>query len=104
LNCPLPAGSGRREVLGAFEDQLVPAAERFKPELVIVSAGFDSRLGDPIGRFRLSDQDFRDLTGIVKEIAGRHAAGRLVSVLEGGYDLDGLAKATAAHVEALSAG
>ena len=103
LNCPFPHGAGRKEILGAFEDQLVPAADRFKPELVIVSAGFDGRIGDLIGGFRLTDKDFTDLTGIVKDIARRHAQQRIVSVLEGGYDLDGLARATAAHVRALAA-
>ncbi len=103
LNCPVPAGSGRKEIVGAFRDQLVPAADRFKPDLVIISAGFDSRIGDPLGALRLRDQDFADLTAIMKDIARRHARRRLVSVLEGGYNLDGLAKATAAHVRALAA-
>jgi acetoin utilization deacetylase AcuC-like enzyme len=103
LNCPLPAGSGREEVLGAFKQQLLPAADRFKPELVLISAGFDSRMGDPLGSFLLTDQDFVDLTKLVHGIAQRHAKGRLISVLEGGYDLDGLGKAVAAHVRALAA-
>jgi acetoin utilization deacetylase AcuC-like enzyme len=102
LNCPFPAGSGRKQVLGAFTEKLVPAAERFKPELVLVSAGFDSRKGDPLGRFTLADDDFADLTKVVLDIARRHAAGRVVSVIEGGYDLAGLASASAAHVKALS--
>jgi acetoin utilization deacetylase AcuC-like enzyme len=103
LNCPFPHGAGRKEILGAFQEKLVPAADRFKPELVIISTGFDGREDDVLGEFRLTDKDFADLTGVVKEIARRHARGRLVSVLEGGYDLDGLAKATAAHVRALAA-
>jgi acetoin utilization deacetylase AcuC-like enzyme len=103
LNCPFPYGAGRKEILGAFQEQLVPAADRFKPELVIISAGFDGRIGDLLGGFRLTDEDFADLTGIVKDIARRHARHRIVSVLEGGYDLDGLAKATGAHVRALAA-
>jgi acetoin utilization deacetylase AcuC-like enzyme len=69
---------------------------------VIVSAGFDSRIGDLIGEFRLRDEDFAELTEIMKDIARRHAGGRLVSVLEGGYDLDGLARATAAHIRAMA--
>jgi acetoin utilization deacetylase AcuC-like enzyme len=101
LNCPLPAGSGRKEVLGAFREKLVPAADRFQPDLVIISAGFDSRVDDPLGRFELTDRDFADLTKVVKEIAQRHAGRRIISVLEGGYNLAGLAKATAAHVRAL---
>ena len=101
MNFPFPAGSGREEILGAVETSLAPAAEWFRPEFVVISAGFDSRLGDPLGRFTLTDGDFADLTHAVIGIAARHAGGRVVSVLEGGYNLDGLASATAAHVEAL---
>jgi acetoin utilization deacetylase AcuC-like enzyme len=101
INCPFPAGAGRREIVGAFRDRLVPAADRFRPQLVLVSAGFDSRVGDPLGRFTLTDADFAELTGIVREIADRHAGGRIVSTLEGGYALAGLAAAAAAHVTAL---
>ena len=101
INCPFAAGSGAAEIVGAFRDLLVPAAEAFRPDLVLISAGFDSRRNDPLGQFLLSDEDFGDLTGIVMEIAARHAKGRVVSVLEGGYSLDGLANATAAHVARL---
>ena len=69
----------------------------------MISAGFDSRANDPLGQFTLTDEDFADLTRIVMDVAGRHAGGRLVSVLEGGYALDGLARATRAHLAALSA-
>jgi acetoin utilization deacetylase AcuC-like enzyme len=101
MNFPLPAGSGRREVLGAIENSLVPAAEKFKPELLLISAGFDSRIGDLLGQFTLTDQDFADLTRVVMGIADRHAGDRVVSMLEGGYNLDGLGSAAAAHVAAL---
>lgn len=104
MNFPLPAGSGRHEILGAVENSLMPAADRFRPDLVLISAGFDSRFGDLLGRFTLTDEDFADLTRRVMEIADRHARGRVVSVLEGGYSLDGLASASAAHVDALMAG
>ena len=97
MNFPFPAGAGRREILGAVENHLLPAAARFQPDLVLISAGFDSRVGDPLGRFTLTDIDFADLTRAVMGIAG----GRVVSVLEGGYNLDGLASAAAAHVAAL---
>jgi acetoin utilization deacetylase AcuC-like enzyme len=97
MNFPFPAGSGRREILGAVENHLLPAAERFRPDLVLISAGFDSRLGDLLGRFTLTDEDFADLTRAVMGIND----GRLISVLEGGYNLDGLASAAAAHVAAL---
>lgn len=101
INCPFPAGSGRKEILGAFETKLVDAAQRFKPDLIMLSAGFDSRLGDPLGNFTLSDDDFADLTKAVLHIAKEHAQGRLVAVLEGGYNLRGLMKATVAHVKTL---
>ena len=101
MNCPFPAGSGRKEVLSAFEERLVPAARRVKPDLVLISAGFDSREGDPLGNFLLTDGDFADLTRVMLEIADQHAGGRLVSILEGGYNLTGLASAVRSHVKAL---
>jgi acetoin utilization deacetylase AcuC-like enzyme len=101
INCPFPAGAGHKEIVGAFRDVLVPAAEAFRPELVLVSAGFDSRIDDPLGGFRLTDDDFAELTGIVRGIADDHARGRLVATLEGGYNVEGLASAAASHVRAL---
>jgi len=101
LNCPFPAGAGRKEILGAFQEQLISAAEEVKPELVLISAGFDSRAGDPLGQFVLTDEDFVALTQVMREIADKHAGGRLLSVLEGGYKLTGLAAGVRAHVEAL---
>jgi acetoin utilization deacetylase AcuC-like enzyme len=102
LNCPLPAGSARDAILGAFEERLVPAAAAFQPELILLSAGFDSRAGDPLGHFLLTDEDFGDLTKLMLELAERHAGGRLVSVLEGGYSLSGLAAGVRAHALALA--
>ena len=104
MNFPFPAGSGRKEVLGAVQNSLVPLAKRFRPDLVLISAGFDSRMGDLLGRFTLTDRDFAELTEAVMEIADQHGGGRVVSMLEGGYNLSGLASASAAHVEALSRG
>jgi acetoin utilization deacetylase AcuC-like enzyme len=103
MNFPFPAGSGRQEILGAVQNALAPAAGRFRPDLVLISAGFDSRIGDLLGRFTLTDRDFIDLTAAVMEIADRHAHGRVVSMLEGGYSLPGLGSAAAAHVQALMA-
>ena len=103
LNCPLPAGSGRTEIFECFERKLIPAMEKFRPELVLISAGFDSRAGDPLGQFKLTDADFADLTGIVRGIAEKSAQGRVVSMVEGGYSLTGLASAATAHVAALMA-
>jgi acetoin utilization deacetylase AcuC-like enzyme len=102
LNFPFPAGAGRKDILGAVERVLAPTADRFRPELVLISAGFDSRIGDLLGRFTLTDEDFADLTKAVMALADRHAGGRVVSVLEGGYTLSGLASAAAAHVAALA--
>jgi acetoin utilization deacetylase AcuC-like enzyme len=68
---------------------------------VLISAGFDSRTGDPLGDFQLRDADFADLTRLVLDIAKRHASGRVISVLEGGYKLTGISRASAAHVQAL---
>jgi len=102
MNRPFPAGSGREQILGAFKDELLPAALKFKPDLVLLSAGFDSRKDDPLGRFTLSDEDFSDLTKLMLDLAHECAQGRLVSVLEGGYALEGLGSASAAHVAALN--
>jgi acetoin utilization deacetylase AcuC-like enzyme len=104
VNCPLPAGSGRAEVLGAMREELEPAADKFRPDLVLISAGFDSRAGDPLGGFTLRDGDFAEMTRLVMGIAERHAGGRVVSLLEGGYNLRGLGTAAAAHVETLAGG
>jgi acetoin utilization deacetylase AcuC-like enzyme len=101
INCPLPAGSGREEVMKAFRRQLLPALNKYQPELLIISAGFDSRAGDPLGQFLLTDQDFADLTDLLLDFAAGVCEGRLVSVLEGGYNLDGLRKAVTSHVARL---
>ncbi len=102
INCPLPAGSGREEILDAFRRRLEPAAEQYRPELVLVSAGFDSRAGDPLGRFLLHDDDFAELTLLMMEIAERFAGGRLLSLLEGGYSIAGLTAGVRAHAHALA--
>ena len=103
LNCPLPAHSDGAAVLGALEAVLAPAAARFRPQLVLVSAGFDGHRHDPLGHFLLEDTDYTALTELCLAIAAEHGQGRLVSVLEGGYGLKGLAGGAAAHVEALLA-
>ncbi len=101
INRPFPAGAGRDEIFTAFERDILPAVRAFQPGLILVSAGFDSRVGDPLGGFKLTDEDFSDLTLAVRETAEAICDGRVVSVLEGGYALDGLASATVAHVGAL---
>ena len=103
LNFPFPAGSGRNEIVeGAFGLDLPKKIKSFRPELILISAGFDSRIGDPLGQFRLSDKDFSDLTRLIVGLAKEHCGGKVVSVLEGGYDLAGLAKGSLAHFSALS--
>jgi acetoin utilization deacetylase AcuC-like enzyme len=101
MNRPFPAGAGNREIIGAFRNDLLPAAREFRPDLTLISAGFDSRVGDTLGGFEVDDDGFRELTGIMLEIANISGEGRLVSVLEGGYNTSGLALAVSAHVDEL---
>ena len=101
LNAPLPAGSDMDCIGDKIDVSFLTAMRKFKPELVMISAGFDSRLGDPLGKFRLLDDDYKILTGWLRKIADEFADGRLISVLEGGYSLEGLAAGVQAHVEAL---
>ena len=103
LNCPLVRGAGRREFLAAF-GRLTDAMRRFRPELVLLSAGFDARHGDPLGRLELTDDDYIELTDLVLAMARQHAGGRVISILEGGYSLAGLACASAAHCGRLEQG
>ena len=101
LNYPLPAGTGMEAIGNAFRDDFAKRMKEYQPDLVIISAGFDSRHDDPLGEFRLTDDDFASLTKILSDLAGEHAQGRMVSVLEGGYNQSGLAKAVASHLETL---
>jgi len=101
LNFPLPAGTGMKQIGAAFETRLLPAIAAFKPDLIMISAGFDSRVDDPLGQFKLTDADFATLTKLLMKAADEHCQGRLVSVLEGGYNLTGLASAVTSHVGAL---
>jgi acetoin utilization deacetylase AcuC-like enzyme len=102
MNRPFPPGAGNEELIGAFRNDLLPAAREFRPDLTLISAGFDSRVDDPLGSFEVDDEGFRELTRIMLEIADMSGQGRLVSVLEGGYNPAGLASAVAAHLEELT--
>jgi acetoin utilization deacetylase AcuC-like enzyme len=102
LNFPFPARTGMSRIGSAFTDHILPALDRFKPDVIFISAGFDSRIDDPLGQFRLTDEDFVMLTRHLIEAAKAHCDGRLISVLEGGYNLHGLASAVTAHVGSLS--
>jgi len=101
VNVPLPAGTSDREFLRAFREGLEPAARNFQPDFVLISAGFDAHRSDPLGGMNVTAEAFAEMTRVVKQIADRSAQGRLVSVLEGGYDLDGLAASVEAHLRAL---
>ena len=101
MNRPFRAGAGDAEIVGAFREDLLPAAREFRPDLVMISAGFDSRIDDLLGGFRVTDDGYREMTRIMLEIAEVAGNGRLVSVLEGGYNLPGLASGTLAHLDEL---
>lgn len=102
LNCPLSAGTGDREWLAAMESDVLRELERFDPRFVLISAGFDAHVDDPLSQTRLSTQAFGEMTAMLCDLARRHAQGRVVSVLEGGYDTRALAASAAAHVKALA--
>jgi acetoin utilization deacetylase AcuC-like enzyme len=96
-------GEGDEEYRAVFQQTLVPAADEFKPEFVIISAGFDAHKDDPLASMGLTDAGYSELTGIVAGIAKCHAEGRILSSLEGGYNLNALAASVEAHVKALLA-
>ncbi len=101
LNLPMPAGAGDAEYIQAMSASLVPAANEFSPDLVLISAGFDAHQADPLSALNVTNQGFSELTKIVMRIADTNCDGRLISVLEGGYDLQALGEAVAAHLKAL---
>lgn len=102
LNCPLPAGTGDRTYLEIFEKMLVPAADGFRPDFILISAGFDAHRDDPLAGMRLTEHGYAEMTRVLKQIADRHCGGRIVSCLEGGYNLEALANSVEAHLEVLS--
>ena len=104
VNAPLRAGDGGAQFREAMETVLLPRLRDFAPDLVIVSAGFDAHARDPLASLNLREADFGWATTALMEVAEKRAKGRLVSVLEGGYDLQGLANSAAAHVTALMRG
>ncbi|MBD3418867.1 MAG: histone deacetylase [Chitinivibrionales bacterium] len=102
INVHLNCGAKDRDVLKAFDDILIPAAEDFKPDFILISAGFDSRKNDLLGCFRFTDIGFLKLTKRVMKLADSYCDGRIVSLLEGGYNVEGLANAVVAHVSTLA--
>jgi acetoin utilization deacetylase AcuC-like enzyme len=101
VNIPLAAYSGGREFRAAVEAHWLPALESFRPEMIFFSAGFDAHRDDDMAMLNLVESDYAWVTEKIKAAAERHAAGRIVSMLEGGYDLHALGRSVAAHVKAL---
>ena len=104
VNAPLSAGDGGERFREAFNSRILPRLRDFGPELVVISAGFDAHKRDPLANLQLVESDFAWATQQLMEIADKSAQGRVVSVLEGGYDLEGLSQSAAAHVTALMRG
>jgi acetoin utilization deacetylase AcuC-like enzyme len=104
VNAPLRAGDGGPEFREAFETAILPRLQAFRPDFIVISAGFDAHMRDPLANLNLSEADFGWATRKILEVADASAEGRVVSVLEGGYDLEGLARSVAAHVIALMRG
>lgn len=102
INVPLKAGSGDTECVAAFRETLLPAAEEFKPDFVLISAGFDTHEDDPLTDLSVTEAGFVRMTEIVKGIAESYCDGRLVSVLEGGYGLQAVGGCVAGHVRILA--
>jgi len=101
LNAPLRPGDGSAAFRAAWERDIIPELDRFAPGLLIISAGFDAHKADPLAQLRLDTADYTWITEALLRVADKHCSGRVVSVLEGGYDLDALAASAAAHVRAL---
>jgi acetoin utilization deacetylase AcuC-like enzyme len=104
VNAPLSAGDGGERFREAFQSRILPRLASFGPELIVISAGFDAHRRDPLANLQLVDTDFAWVTKALMEVADKTAQGRVVSVLEGGYDLEGLSQSAAAHVTALMRG
>jgi acetoin utilization deacetylase AcuC-like enzyme len=103
VNTPLSAGCGSEAFRAAISRDWLPALERHRPQMIFVSAGFDAHRMDPLGGLELTEDDYRWVTGRIVDAANEFALGRVVSTLEGGYDLDALARSVAAHLEVLAA-
>ncbi len=98
MNRPLPSGSGFKEIGPCFREGFTEKMKKFKPDIILISAGFDSRIDDPLGHFTLTDKQFIELTKILLDIADKYCEGRLISMLEGGYNVEGLASAVKGHL------
>jgi len=101
-NVPLAAGSGGKELRRAVAEVWLPALDEFEPQLVLFSAGFDAHVEDDMAMLRFTDTDYRWVTEQVGDVARRHASGRMVSLLEGGYALEALGRSAVQHVRVLA--
>jgi acetoin utilization deacetylase AcuC-like enzyme len=101
LNVPLTGGHGNEDYIDAFEKLLVPAAKNFEPDFILISAGFDACYQDPLAGMQLTEKGYSQLTRIIVELANEFCEGRIISLLEGGYNLEILAHSVAAHIEVL---
>lgn len=99
INIPMKKGSGNSDIFSVFNEMIKPAGKNFKPDLILISAGFDSRVDDPLGGFLIDDDGFRELTRMVIEISEYSGSGKILSVLEGGYNYVGLSSAVFAHMD-----
>jgi acetoin utilization deacetylase AcuC-like enzyme len=102
INVPLPAGSGGAAARSALEQYWMPALEQFKPQMIVISAGFDAHREDLLGGMALIEEDYAWLTRELMALAARHSQGRIVSMLEGGYNLSALGRSAVAHVRTLA--
>ncbi|MEZ0020826.1 acetoin utilization deacetylase AcuC-like enzyme [Sinorhizobium fredii] len=104
VNAPLSPNSGSEHFRDAFRSRVLVALDNFRPDLVLISAGFDAHYRDPLAQINLVAEDFDWATGRLMEAAGKSAGNRVVSMLEGGYDLQGLAESAALHISRLMRG
>jgi len=98
LNCPMRAGSTEQDYMEAFRQKILPALNKFQPDLLMVSAGFDAHKDDPLANIGLTERSFAEMTRLIMDVADRHCSGRIVSVLEGGYNLEALARSVEQHL------
>jgi len=101
VNVPMAAGCGDHDYREVFENILAPVAQRFEPHMILISAGFDAHRDDPLANMNVTEDGYAQMTAIVREIAERHCDGRLVSLLEGGYNLEALARSVERHLQVL---
>ena len=102
INIHLPCGTNDRKIVNVFKNILIPISDQFKPDMILISAGFDSKKDDPLGCFEISDNGFIELTKIVMSISKKYSNDRLISILEGGYNFKENANAAIAHIKALN--